>query len=356
MLGVADELAADWPLELVKHDPWLAPALGRETMIGRTPVDQRSDSPEDQEPKTMRPTRLRFTLGQMTVVATVGSVIAWLALAATSSAQQTPPGKNPPAQATKGRKFSGRVVDGLGRPVPGVKITVEPDHKLEVKGPPTVLQTGDDGRYSGTIASDHDPWLTFERDGYGTLSVDAAVRDEFTLNRKVDWEEASTVPYLDGDDLDHGVRELLASEEWELHDDHLLGLLFENQNELRPALRRLIRDLHVGASARDWLDLLDHSEDRDLFIKGRQYAPKKEVKETDLIEALKATARQRNFFTKAPEPSIKIDFIVFTRDLDQVLIQCGVNRVAMTGFTWQFVFRKAGKLWELRSAKQAGRS
>jgi hypothetical protein len=118
----------------------------------------------------------------------------------------------------------------------------------------------------------------------------------------------------------------------------------------------LIRDSHVGTSARDWLDLLDHSGDRDLFVKGRQYAPKKEVKETDLIEALKATVCQRNFFTKAPEPSIRIDFIVLTRDLDQVLIQCGINQAAMTCFTWQFVFRKAGKQWELRSAKQAGRS
>ena len=48
--------------------------------------------------------------------------------------------------------------------------------------------------------------------------------------------------------------------------------------------------------------------------------------------------------------------MVFTDDLDRALIQCGINRVAMTGITWQFVFRKVGKQWELQSAKQAGRS
>ena len=48
--------------------------------------------------------------------------------------------------------------------------------------------------------------------------------------------------------------------------------------------------------------------------------------------------------------------MAFTDDLDRVLIQCGINRVAMTGITWQFVFRKVGKQWELRSVKEAGRS
>ncbi len=136
----------------------------------------------------------------------------------------------------------------------------------------------------------------------------------------------------------------------------LRGLLFEHQGKIRPALRRLIRDPHVGEAARDWLDLMGDPGDRDLFAKGRQYAPKKEVKETDLIEALKATARLRNFNTSAPEPRIGIDFIAFTENLDRALIQCGINRAAMTGITWQFVFRKVGKQWELRSAKEAGRS
>ena len=75
-----------------------------------------------------------------------------------------------------------------------------------------------------------------------------------------------------------------------------------------------------------------------------------------MIEALKATARLRNFFTSTREPRITIDFISFTSDLDRVLIQCGINRVGLTGITWQFAFRKVGKQWELQSAKQAGRS
>ena len=110
-------------------------------------------------------------------------------------------------------------------------------------------------------------------------------RTEITLHRKVDWDEASSIPYRDGDDLDRGVRDLLASEEWDNHDEELLDFLFKNQDRFRPALRRLIHDPHVGGSARDWLDLLNDPADRDLFVKGRQYTPKKEVKETDLVEA-----------------------------------------------------------------------
>ena len=202
-----------------------------------------------------------------------------------------------------------------------------------------------------------DAVISFEKDGYGTFSTIASSGREFILNRKVDWDEASDLPYQHGDKLDLGVREILASQEWEVPEDgKLLDLLFGPQEKFQPALRRLIRDTHVGAKARDWLDLLGDPGDRDLFPEGRRYAPKKEVKETDFIEALRATARQRNFFSSAPEPLIEIDFIKFTDGLDRALIQCGINRVAMTGITWQFVFWKVGKQWELRSAKEAGRS
>lgn len=51
---------------------------------------------------------------------------------------------------------------------------------------------------------------------------------------------------------------------------------------------------------------------------------------------------------------IEFDFIAFTKGLDRVLIQCGINRVAMMGITWQFVFRKDVKQWVLPSAKEVG--
>ena len=290
------------------------------------------------------------------VSGTVLLTLVWLTFAAPLDAQQSGPGSPPSGKAAKSRAFSGRVIDGLGRPVAGVKIMVSSGRQKNERITKTIAQTGEDGRYAGILATEDDEWLAFEKEGYLSLSTSAGPGVLLEMYRKVDWGEAQEFLVLDGDKLDSGVREFLASGEWGHLDGELPTFLFKNQDKLRPALRRLIRDPHVGASARDWLDLLDDPGDRDLFPKGGNYTPKKEVRDTDLVEALKATARQRNFFSSAPEPMIDIDFIAFDEELDRALIQCGINRVAMTGITWQFVFRKVGKQWELRSAKEAGRS
>jgi len=181
---------------------------------------------------------------------------------------------------------------------------------------------------------------------------------DFTLNRMIRWEEMSILPGKDGDSLDRGMRELLSSEEWvlEAENEQLLHFLFKHQDRFRPALRRVIRDAHVGKSARDWLDVLGDPGDRDLFPKGRRSAPKHEVKEADLVEAIKATARPLNFFSSKAKPDIDVDFIAFTKDMDRVMIQCGINRGALTGITWRFVFQKVGNQWILRSTQEAGRS
>jgi hypothetical protein len=284
-------------------------------------------------------------------------LLACLIGAAPLAAQVARPG--PTEKFAKGRAFSGRVVDGLGRPVPGVKVTVRPFRIGNEKAPGTVIHTGNDGRYAGKLATDDAELdFEFEKEGYSYSSTITDKSDlEITLTRKVDWDEASSLPYCRGDELERGLRELLASEEWEVDEDgELLGFLFKNQDHFRPALRRIVSDSHVGVRARDWLELLGDAADRDLFPEGRKYTPKKEVKETDLIEDLKAVARQRDSFSSKPEPLIDLDFIAFTKDLDRVLIQCGINRAAMTGITWQFVFRKVGKQWELHSAKEVGRS
>jgi hypothetical protein len=272
--------------------------------------------------------------------------------------QEARPGPTSSKDGTKSLVVSGRVVDGLGRSVSGVTVTA-------TLGPPrleqrseAVLQTGDDGRFSGTIArKDEAVYLSFKKDGYSDLHALAAVRGgaDVTLNRKIRWDEVSRLEYRDGDKLDQGMREMLASEEWGLHDDKLLGYLFKHQSQFRPALRRILQDAHVGRSARNWLDLLGDVGDRDLFPKGRQFAPKDEVKETDLVEALKATARHRNFFSSKAEPDIELDFIAFTKDMDRVMIQCGINVAALTGVIWRFVFHKVDNKWVLRSAQEVGR-
>jgi hypothetical protein len=219
-----------------------------------------------------------------------------------------------------------------------------------------VLRTDREGRFSGVLPSGEDVAVaTFSKDGYGRYTISASLDRDYVLRQHFRWDRVVGLPYEEKDKLDRDVRELLASENW-LTDENLLGVVFKYQRDLRPALRRLIRDPHVGAAARDWLELLDDPSDKDLFAKGRPYVPDRKVEADDLVEAFQATARLRNFNSSRPEPMFDIDLIALTTDLDCALIQCGINRVAMTGITWQFVFRKVGKQWSLCSAKEAARS
>lgn len=277
-------------------------------------------------------------------------------------AQETRPGATSPKVDPKALNIAGRIVDGLGRPVFGVTVTVTSNHEGRDKHTEAVFLTDNDGRYSGTIGRRDGTasiWLEFQKDGFSNptlLGHDLGLKD-FTLNRKIRWAEMSILPYEDGGDLDRGLRELFSSEEWELgRDEQLLGFLFKHQDRFRPALRRIIQDAHVGTSARDWLDLMGDPGDRDLFPKGRRFAPKHDVKETDLVEAIKATARHFNFLNPKPEPMIAVDIIAFTKDMDHVMVQVGINRAALTGFTRRFVFQKVDKQWILRSEEEAGRS
>jgi hypothetical protein len=220
-----------------------------------------------------------------------------------------------------------------------------------------ILKTGNDGRFCGVLTSGTDiVAASFSKDGYGGYTTGVSPKGEYVLKRKFDWGRVLWLPYEEESKLDRNMQELLSSDDWSACDEKLLGVVFEHQRDLRPALRRLISDAHVGAQARDWLELLGDPADSDLYPKGRRYAPQKKVEETDLVEALRSTARLRNFFSSCPKPMLDIDLIAFTPDLDRAFVQCGINRVALTGITWQFVFRKVGKQWELHSAKEAGRS
>lgn len=286
------------------------------------------------------------------------SALAFLALALPLASQEAVKESTSPKAGSKKRPFSGRVVDGLGRPVAGVTIKVESPHGKNQTVMKTVARTDKDGRYAGKLEPGDDDFLWFEKQGYLDYSSTASTDAKEDMPKKVNWDEAAKLPLLEGEELDRSLREFLASVglDYEAEEGEMDSFVFKYQDHFRHPLRRLIRDPHVGDTARLWLDLLAEAGDPDLFPSGRKYAPKKEVKDADLVEALKATARQRNFFTIDPEPSIDIDFIAFANDLDRALIQCGINRAGLTGITWQFVFWKVGKQWELKSALEAGRS
>lgn len=277
-------------------------------------------------------------------------------------AQQPKSGASIPKEDPKHLTFTGRIVDGLGRPLSGVKVTVTSLRPNAEKHAQSVVLTGDDGRYSAGIArEDEGASLAFEKDGYRYTYVSGTNlrHEEITLYRNTRWEEIPLLPYRNASAFDEGVRELFAPEEWNREPEGkygLLGFLFKHQDQFRPALRRVAQDARVGASVRDWLDLLGDPGDRDLLPDGRRFAPKHEVKETDLVEAIKATARHYNFFNPKPEPMITVDVIALTKDMDRAMIECGINRATLTGFTRRFVFQKVGKQWVLRGAAVVDRS
>jgi hypothetical protein len=270
---------------------------------------------------------------------------------------ETRPPVTTPTDRANGPVLAGRVIDGLGRPVPGVSLTPRPSARVPAK-PLAVVSTGSDGRFSWPIPDGGtDLWLEFEKDGYLKMSISADPPrvEEITLHRKIDWGETQVLPYRKGAELDTGMKEVFASEEWASSDRELLDFLFKEQASLRPAVRRLIGDAHVGAGAKWWLDLLGDPDDQDLFPQGRNYAPKHEIRETDLVEAIKAISRKLNFFSRSPEPRINVEFIAFTPKMDRALVQCGINMAPFTGRLWRFVFVKQDQRWVLRSMQEAGR-
>jgi hypothetical protein len=224
--------------------------------------------------------------------------------------------------------------------------------------PSAFVQSGKDGRFSyKVVEKDVEIDLVFEKEGYAgfMLAFARIAEEEHELLHRVDWGEAATIPYAKGDELEKGVRRLFASEDCALSERAFLNYLLKYVHELRPPLRKLIKDPKVGESVKDWLDLLGDPGDRDLFPKGREYAPKHQIREVDLVEAIKAIARHLNFFSSRPEPKIDIEFIVFNSDMDLALVQCGINMAPFTGILWRFVFCKDGKNWVLRSMQEAGR-
>jgi hypothetical protein len=271
---------------------------------------------------------------------------------------------------------AGRVVDGLGRPRAGVIVTLE---ERTPGGETLTLVTDEDGRLvrrdgSGgrldlTLVVDENHRPTARLAGrvheYGIdVETKDGPRPEYDaehnviiLRRPVSWDDADLLSDARGGTLDQGLRELLAAECSGVEDEEQLArFVFENQRHFRPAFRRLVHDPHVGADARHWLDFLGDSRDEDLLPEGRTYAPKDDVREADLVAAIRVAARHRNFFSSAPEPRIRIGFIQFNGPMDRALVQCDINMVAFTGIRWRFVFHKVKDRWVLRSVEEHGRA
>lgn len=283
---------------------------------------------------------------------------------------------SPAAAPARTVAIAGRVIDGLERPVAGVtiKVLVDPpdgldptrwqddEHEIPVLPPskhPAVatLATGADGRYAGSIATAGKLIrLDFAKEGYEAISGPIEADGDRVMRALLGKRSVYDLALREGDELDRDLRWFFASAEWEEGGETLRRDFFKYQGDLRPAARRLATDRIVGAAAKQWLGDIADPADKELVAAPPPKDPLPDIREADLIEAIKATARRVNWFSSDPEPRISLDQITLTPGLDRAMVECGVNVAAMTGVFWRFVFHREGGRWVLRAMVQTGRA
>ena len=279
-----------------------------------------------------------------------------------------------PDDAARVIPIRGRVVDGLERPVAGVVVRVMVDppggmvrirtirdgvilNEPSTQAPLTTFTTDGDGRFAGSITSNGKVIrLDFAKEDYEEIIAPAVDAEDRTMRRLFGRSSIYGLTLARGDDRDRGLRDLLASAEWADSDKKLRRELFKYQADLQPAARRLVADRLVGEAAKKWLVDLADPADKELISANPPEEPLPDVRADDLVEAVKATARQVNWFSARPEPVISMEQITFTPNLDRASVECGINVAAMTGVFWRFVFHREGNRWVLRSMVQTGRA
>jgi len=161
-------------------------------------------------------------------------------------------GPTPPQ--LSGRGFSIRIVDGLGRAIPGVVVDVHwlrKDADGEVRKAELVKLTSNDkgvakGSFDGkTIPAGEDVWVELSKDGYSGYSTDN-LRPEYVIQREFHTEDLKRITTLADSDRVRELRELLAGE---FEGADLAKQVFLNERQFRPALRSLVEDRRVSKQA-----------------------------------------------------------------------------------------------------------
>lgn len=299
--------------------------------------------------------------------------------------QDPPPAANPAGEtavasrdrteALRWKLLMGEVRDPFGRPLAGVVVEARSAVVPSDRVPFVVGATGEDGRFAGLVDFGGE-WdrLCFVREGYSEYGEEVVQAERvadrepeqlvgfrpYTLRREWTdqdfWTSNADEPVvLDAQKRVATLREILAASNWRDKEGPVWPSLFNHQADWHDAARRLAVDPVVGAEAREWLDIIGDPADANLFPMGRQFAPKFVAAEEDLVAAIRATARHVHYFSSRPEPDVTVESIDLTRDMDRALVRCGINLGPFTGVFWQFVFRKEGRLWVLRSIREMGR-
>ena len=179
-----------------------------------------------------------------------------------------------PAQLS-GKGFSTRIVDGLGRAIPGVVVDVHwlrKDADGEVRKAELVKLTSNDkgvakGSFDGkTIPAGEDVWVELSKDGYSGYSTDN-LRPEYVIQREFHTEDLKRITTLADSDRVRELRELLAGE---FEGADLAKQVFFNERLFRPALRGLVEDGRVAKQAIGLLAFIGAPDDLRWIV---QHAP-----------------------------------------------------------------------------------
>jgi hypothetical protein len=177
------------------------------------------------------------------------------------------------------KEFSAMVVDGLGRPIEGVKFSI---NWLKEKSDGDVEQidllnavSQTDGFVRGhynekTVPSGKTIWSQVEKDGYSGYSMDG-IKSKYELQKEFSAADFDQIAKLSGEAQKNELREILAGRVLEANGKGIGEFVFFHDEELRPALRSLVADSNVGTQVMEQLAFIGDPDDLDLIV---QNAPK----------------------------------------------------------------------------------
>lgn len=274
------------------------------------------------------------------------------------------------AQTGSGNQVSGRVVDKLGRPIPGVTIRIVDMKTLEMKVAAmktagmeeddddwesvssATLTSGKDGRFSYVLSrSLESPIYVFEKDGYAGIAMfDVSPKlGKVVMERAASEDETVRLPQLSGKELDRALIEILATSGY--HEPGFLReSLFPFECLLKPALKRIRKHRVVGDEAKR---LLAAWYPEDAFRKGKPKleAPWKPVSHPDLDKAIELSARP--VIQPGEEDKFSVTDKFFNSREDKVIVHCEIyhDEAAARGYT--MVLIKIDGKWNLAYAEMS---
>ncbi|WP_157197704.1 MULTISPECIES: hypothetical protein [Methylomonas] len=175
----------------------------------------------------------------------------------------------------KAKELNTSIVDGLGRPVSNVQVniywlkTITDDDVREISL--ARLRSDKNGQIKGSydeFAAPHDEHIFYgvSKKGYEEYSS-SNYKSQYVVKRKYNPFNLKTIIKLSGEKQIIHLRELLAGDYPDsLQNEPLEELVFSEEKKLRPALRSLINDPHVGLAVINLLSLIGAPEDLRLIV------------------------------------------------------------------------------------------